>query len=121
MKKLTAREEEIMQILWQKGKAFAREVHDAFPEPKPHINTISTVIRRLVGHGYIDYEDFGTTHRYFPKVSKKAFTRQFLSEKMAQYFDNSVKGMIAFFAEEEKVSVEDLKEIIKMIEEGDDG
>lgn len=120
MKKLTHREEQIMQILWRLDKAFAKEIHEGFPEPKPHINTISTVIRRLVGHGYIAYEDFGTTHRYYPKVSKKVYTKEFLSEKMAQYFDSSVKGMITFFAKEEKVSVEDLKDIIRMIEEEDE-
>ena len=116
MKPLTKKEEEIMQIVWKLGKAFVKEIREQLPEPKPHINTISTAVRRMQDKGYLDHEAFGPTHRYFPLVSKEDYTRKYLGPNLANVFDNSYKNIVAFFAEEEKISKEDLQEIINLIE-----
>ncbi len=116
MKRLTTKEEAIMQIIWQKGKAFAKEVWEEHEIPKPHINTVSTVMRKLVDKGYLAYEDFGSTYRYYPLISKEEYTRQILGPKLANFFDDSYKNVVAFFAKEEQISEKDLREIIEMIE-----
>lgn len=106
-----------MQIVWRMEKAFAKEVWEAHEDPKPHINTVSTVMRKLVDKGYLDYEDFGSTYRYFPKITKEDYTRQILGPKLARFFDDSYKDVVAFFAKEEQISESDLREIIDMIEQ----
>ncbi|NRB49755.1 MAG: BlaI/MecI/CopY family transcriptional regulator [Saprospiraceae bacterium] len=116
MKRLTEKEEAIMTIIWQLEKAFVKEVLEQLPEPKPHINTVSTTMRRLVQQGYLKYEDFGTTHRYYPAISKQAYTKSFIKPVLKGLFGNSIKNVVAFFAEEKEISPEELKEIIDMIE-----
>lgn len=116
MEKLTKKEEEIMQVFWNQGKAFVKEIKDQLPDPKPHVNTVSTAVRRLADKGYLGYEDFGSTYRYFPKITKEAYSREFLAPKLADVFGKSYKNVVAFFAKEEKISKEDLQEIIDLIE-----
>ena len=105
-----------MQIIWRLEKAFARDVRDALPDPKPHINTVATTMRRLADKGFLIYEDFGTTYRYSAAISRKDYTNKFVKPLLARLFGNSMKNAVAFFAEQEEVSVEELKEIVEMIE-----
>ena len=119
MKRLTRKEEELMQALWKLERAFVKDLIELLPEPKPHYNTVSTVIRKLEREGWVIHEDFGGTHRYIPKISKEAYHRQFLGDSMAAYFDNSYKNMVAFFAREKKITPEELKDILKAIEKGE--
>ena len=118
MEKLTNKEEQIMQVLWALEKAFVNDIKAQLPEPKPHYNTISTVIKRLQKKGFVAFEAFGPTYRYYPTITKAAYTSTFLGEVLDSYFDKSYKNLVAHFAKEEKISAEDLKEIIKMIEKG---
>jgi predicted transcriptional regulator len=117
MQPLTKKEEEIMQLFWKQDKAFVREIRELLPKPLPNINTVSTVVRRLVDKAYLAYEDFGPIYRYYPIISKEDYSSQFLAPKLADVFDNSYKNVVAFFAREEKVSKEDLEEIIRLIEQ----
>lgn len=119
MKRLTRKEEELMQALWKLEQAFVKDIIEQLPEPKPHYNTVSTVIRKLESEGFVTHEDFGGTYRYLPKISKEAYQRQFLGDSMAAYFDNSYKNMVAFFAREKKITPEELQEILKSIEKGE--
>jgi BlaI family transcriptional regulator, penicillinase repressor len=119
MEKLTRQEEKTMQALWKISKGFAKDVLDHFPdEEKPHYNTISSLIRSLEGKEYIGHKAYGNTYEYFPLISKEEYTSSFLSKFVDNYFENSYKEIVSFFASEEKLSVEDLKEIINMIEKG---
>ena len=120
LEKLTQKELEIMQVLWQLGQAFVNDIVDELPEPKPHRNTVSTVVRKLAVKGYVGHEAFGPTHRYFPAVSKERYRKTFVDELLDQYFDQSYKNLVAHFAKTEKLSKKDLEEIIKMIEGEDD-
>ena len=119
MKKLTAKEEEVMQVLWQLKKAFVKDIIEELPEPKPHYNTVSTIVRLLEERGYIGHKAYGNAHQYFPVLSKREYTRHFMGDVLANYFDNSLKRMVAFFAEEEELSEEEMEEIIKLIEKKD--
>ena len=116
MEKLTNKEEEIIHILWKLEKAFVKDVMAEIKEDKPHYNTLSTIIRNLEDKGYVGHTAYGKTHQYYPIVKKEDYRKQFINTAIDNYFNNSYKNMVSFFAKEEKLSVEDLKEIIELIE-----
>lgn len=117
MEKLTRKEEEIMQIVWQLGQCFVKDVIGLLPDPKPHYNTVSTIIRNMEEKGYIAHRDFGGSHQYYPLIGREAYRKNFMNKVIDNFFDNSYKNVVSFFAKEEKISVEELKEIIRMIEQ----
>lgn len=119
MKKLTNKEEEVMKILWELERAFVKDVLAQFKEDKPHYNTLSTIIRNLEEKGYVAYEVYGNTHQYYPIVAKEDYRKRFMNEVIEDYFNNSYKNLVSFFASEDKISVDELKEIIKHIEKRD--
>ena len=116
MQKLTNKEEEIMQILWKLKKAFVKEVLVEITIDKPHYNTLSTIIRNLEEKGFVSYNAFGNTHQYFPIVKMEDYRKRFMNTAIEQYFDSSYKNMVSFFAEENKISAEELREILAIIE-----
>lgn len=116
MQKLTNKEEEVMKVLWRLDKAFVKEILAEIKGQKPHYNTLSTIVRNLEDKEYVGHEAFGNTHRYYPLVTKEAYRKQFVNRSLVDFYDNSYKSMVSFFAKEEKISVEDLKEIINLIE-----
>ena len=116
MEKLTNKEEEILHILWQLKKGFVKDVVSKLPNPKPHYNTISTLIRKMEEKGYIKYIAYGKTHEYYPVITKEEYRKKYMSKTITNYFENSYKNAVSFFAKEEKISVEELKEIIDLIE-----
>jgi len=116
MQKLTNKEEEIMHILWKLEKAFVKDVLMEIKEDKPHYNTLSTIIRNLEEKGYVSYNAYGNTHQYYPVITKEEYRKGFISNAIENYFNNSYKSMISFFAKEEKISANELREILDMIE-----
>lgn len=117
MEKLTNKEEAIMHILWKLEKAFVKEVKAEMTEEDLHYNTISTIIRNLEEKGYVAHTAFGNTHQYYPAVSKEIYRKQFMNTATKKFFDNSYKSMVSFFAKEEKISAEELREILAIIEQ----
>ena len=118
MEKLTAKEEQAMRVLWTAGKGFVKDLLEEYPEPKPHYNTLSSLVRLLEDKGYVGHKAYGNTHEYFPLISKEEYQREFMSYIVESYFGRSYKNVVSFFAREQNISVEELKEIIKMIEKG---
>ncbi|AWG25857.1 BlaI/MecI/CopY family transcriptional regulator [Flavobacterium kingsejongi] len=116
MQKLTNKEEEIMHILWKLKKAFVKEVQAEITDEQPHYNTLSTIIRNLEDKGFVAHQAFGNTHQYFPVVTLEAYRKQFMSTAIENYFNSSYKNMVSFFAEEEKISAKELREILDIIE-----
>ncbi|KGO90812.1 BlaI/MecI/CopY family transcriptional regulator [Flavobacterium suncheonense] len=117
MQKLTNKEEEVMHILWKLQKAFVKEVLAEITEDQPHYNTLSTIIRNLEEKGYVGHNAFGNTHQYYPIVSKEDYRKGFMNTAIENYFNNSYKSMVSFFAKEEKISAKELREILEMIEQ----
>jgi predicted transcriptional regulator len=118
MQKLTNKEEEVMKVLWRLQKAFVKDIRNQIRGRKPHYNTLSTIVRNLEDKKYVDHEAFGNTHRYYPLVTREAYRKEFVNTSIVDFYDNSYKNMVSFFAREEKISVEELKEIIALIEKG---
>jgi predicted transcriptional regulator len=116
MQKLTNKEEEIMQILWKLKKAFVKDILEAITDDKPHYNTLSTIVRNLEEKGYVGYTAYGKTHQYYPLIKIEAYRKTFMNTAIDHYFDSSYKNLVSFFAEEEKISAAELREILAMIE-----
>ncbi|MDQ6481626.1 BlaI/MecI/CopY family transcriptional regulator [Dyadobacter sp. LHD-138] len=118
--KLTNKEEEVMQVLWTLQHAFVKDMLPLFTEPRLHYNTLSTIIRNLEEKGYVAHRQFGNTYEYFPAISKEDYQNNFVLKKVVgNYFNDSYKDLVAYFAKNEKVSPDELREIIRMIEEGE--
>ena len=116
MQKLTNKEEEIMHFLWKLKKAFVKEVMAEITEEQPHYNTLSTIVRNLEEKGFVSHNAFGNTHQYFPIVSIEDYRKRFMNTAIDNYFNSSYKNMVSFFAKEEKISAQELREILAMIE-----
>ena len=78
MEKLTRREEELMRCFWEHGPLFVRELVALATEPKPHFNTLSTMVRALEAKGYVAHNTFGSTYQYYPVVTEEEFSRRTL-------------------------------------------
>jgi BlaI family transcriptional regulator, penicillinase repressor len=117
MKQLTKAEEQIMQILWKLEKAFVKDIMVYLPEPKPAYNTVSTIVRIMEKKGFVGYKAYGKTHEYFPLISKPEYTKKFLRGFVKDYFSNSYKQMVSFFAKDEKLSITEMEEMRRLIEE----
>ena len=116
MQKLTRKEEEIMQVLWRLEKAFVKEILDELPEPKPHYNTVSTMIKILEEKDFIDRKKLGNMYQYFPIVAKTTYQSDAADDLVEKYFDGSSVNIIAHFAKKENMSEEEIKEIINLIQ-----
>lgn len=116
MKKLTAKEEEIMRMFWQHGPMFVRELLTFYKEPKPHYNTVSTLVRGLEEKGFVGYKAYGNTYQYYAVVTEKRYKRSALNEVVAQYYDNSYVNVVSSFIEEEGMPLDELKALIAKIE-----
>ena len=105
MEKLTIQEEEVMLHIWSMGECFVKDIVAKFPEPKPPYTTVKR---------------FGNTYQYTPVVKQSEYKRTFVSGVVRNYFADSYKEMVSFFAKEQKISAADLKDIINLIEKEED-
>jgi BlaI family penicillinase repressor len=115
MKRLTKAEEQIMQILWDIEEGFVKDIIEHFPDPKPAYNTISTIVRILEKKGFASHHAFGNSHAYYPIITKENYTKDYLKSIIKDYFSDSFKEMVSFFARDKDMSIEELEEIRKMI------
>lgn len=113
---LTQKEEEVIRIFWEHGPLLVKEALEFFPEPKPHINTLSTVIRVLEKKGYVGHEKEVGTYRYHAILEKESYRKATLMKMLRNYFDNSLKSMVSALVQEEQLSEEEINECIDIIE-----
>ena len=114
---LTRAEEEVMQILWELGKGFVKDLVERYKEPKPAYNTVSTLIRILEQKGFVGHKAYGKTHEYYPLVSKDVYRKQFLNNMISDYFSGSFKQLVSFFAREEKIDRKEMEELLNLMKE----
>jgi len=114
-KTLTKAEEEIMQVLWKLEHAFVRDILDALPAPKPHQNTVATILKILVEKEFAGIEVFGRTHRYFPRISKEAYSKSTIKNVVRKYFQGSFSDAVSFMVKENNLSLEDLELLVKQL------
>lgn len=116
MEKLTHQEEAIMQVIWQTGKGFIKDYIEKLPDPKPPYTTIASIVKKLEDKGYLQGRKYGVIIEYSVLIPEKEYKRKFMKGFVKDYFENSYKELVTFFAKDKKISPEELKEIIKMIE-----
>ena len=116
MKTLSAREEEIMDILWEKGPLFVKEMVELYEEPRPHFNTLSTFVRGLEEEGYVGHRTMGNSYQYYAIVSREEYKKKTLKGVISKYFNNSYLGVVSSLVKEEEISLDELKELIREVE-----
>lgn len=115
MEHLTPQEEQLMLYIWEHGKGYVKDYRDKYPHPKPPYTTVATIVKKLESKGYVTSTLQGNVYEYKPKIKQEKYKSQYISGVVNNFFKNSYKEMVSFFAEEEKLSEKDLEEIINMI------
>jgi predicted transcriptional regulator len=116
MKKLTNKEREVMELFWQHGPMFVRQLLEHYEEPRPHFNTLSTIVRRLEHEGYIGHKQYGSTYQYHALISEQDYAKNNIFRLVDDYIEDSYKGLVSTFLKEEKLSVDELRELISQVE-----
>ncbi|GGK00828.1 transcriptional regulator [Parabacteroides faecis] len=117
MKRLTAKEEEIMGYFWEKGPLFVKQLLEYYEEPKPHFNTLSTIVRGLEEKGFLSHNTFGNTYQYYSAVSEAEYSKGTLKNVIAKYFNNSYLGVVSSLIKEEDISVDELRQLLNEVEQ----
>ena len=100
VKNLTKAEEQIMQVLWKLESAFLRELVDAMPNPKPHQNTVATILKILTEKEFVGVELFGRMHRYYPLITKRLYSKATMKNMVKGYFEGSFSNVVSFMVKE---------------------
>lgn len=108
-----------MSLFWERGALFVREIVESYPEPRPHFNTVSTIVRALEERGMVAHKKFGGTFQYYPVMSAVQFGEGKLSGLVDKYFGRSYLGVVSTMVREEKIPLDELKRLIEEIESGD--
>ncbi len=114
---LTRAELEIMQILWDKGRAFVGDILDQMPHPRPAYNTVSTIVRILERKGFVGHTAYGRTHEYHPLMGREEYTDQYMTGVLSNFFGGSLIQMVSFLSRRENVSLREADSIIGILEE----
>ncbi len=114
---LTRAELEIMQILWDKRRAFVGDILDAMPHPRPAYNTVSTIVRILEKKGFVAHTAYGRTHEYHPLMGREEYTDQYMTGVLSNFFGGSLVQMVSFLSSRENVSMKEADSIIGILEE----
>ncbi|GAB3012642.1 BlaI/MecI/CopY family transcriptional regulator [Niabella terrae] len=117
MKKLTSQEEQLMIAVWKVGEGHIKAYMEQMDTPGPY-TTIASTIKNLEKKGYVTGRLFGNTYVYRPSVSEDEYKKKFMGSVVRDYFSNSYKELVNFFVDQKKLSANELKEIVKMIEAG---
>lgn len=121
MKSLTRAEEEIMQSLWNVKKGFVKEIIEGLPNPKPHYNTVSTIIGILVEKGYVNYKAYGRSYQYYPTISKEEYSKRTMKKFLKGYFEGSFANMVSYFARQKDVDLQEVENALKEIKKSPKG
>ena len=105
-----------MDILWEKEKAFMKEILESYPEPKPATTTIATLLKRMQNKDFVGYQLYGNSREYFPKIAKEEYFKEEMSSMIDRFFNSSVTQFASFFTSNAKLSQKQLKELREIID-----
>lgn len=115
VKTLTKAEEQVMQALWKIEKGFLKDIIEAMPNPKPHSNTVATLLKILIEKKFVTTEIFGRMNEYAPLISKQAYSKNTITSLVKGYFGGSFSKAVSFLVEENKLSIEDLELLLQQL------
>ncbi len=118
MERLTTQEEEAMIYAWELQSCSVKDIVAKYDPPQPPYTTVASIVKNLERKGYVRAKRIGNTYLYTPAIRENEYKRHFMSGVVRNYFENSYKEMVSFFARDKKISADDLKEIIELIEKG---
>ena len=113
--KLTDSEEVIMETLWEKEKAFMKDILESYPEPKPATTTVATLLKRMQNKDLVGYKLYGNSREYFPKVAKSEYFKEEMTSMIDRFFNSSVTQFASFFTSNTKLTQKQLKELREII------
>lgn len=116
MEKLTAKEEEVLRLFWEQGPLYVKEIVELYDDPKPHFNTISTIVRTLEEKGYVGHTQNGKSYRYHAIVAEEDMGKKSLSSIVGRYFKNSYLRVVSSFVEDGNIPVEDLRRLLDEVD-----
>jgi BlaI family transcriptional regulator, penicillinase repressor len=115
-KTLTKAEEQVMQVLWKLGKGFLKEIIESTPEPKPHSNTIATILKILVEKGFVEYSVYGRNNLYKPLISQTEYGKKSVNQLVKSYFNGSPARLVSQFINDQKLSEAELELLLQQIQ-----
>ena len=115
--KLTDSEKTLMEILWEKEKAFMKEILEAYAAPKPASTTIATLLKRMQNKDLVGFKLYGNSREYFPKVAKSDYFKDEMTTMIDRFFNSSVTQFAWFFTSNSKLTQKDLKELRDIIDQ----
>ena len=115
MEKLTPKEEEIMRWFWSKGPLFVKELQELYPEPRPHFNTLSTLVRLLEQKGYVAHKAYGKTYQYYACVAEDEFRKSTLKDVVRKYFADSYLQAVSTLVQDNALSDAEIEELTALV------
>ena len=115
MEKLTRQEEDVMRRIWSIAPCFIKDVLAKYEEPKPPYTTVASVVKNLERKKYVKAKHYGNTYEYTPLISQDEYMKESLDTVVNNYFGKSYKDLVAFFANNQKISAAELKEVADQI------
>jgi len=104
-----------MQVLWKLEKPFLRDIVDAMANPKPHQNTVATLLKILVEKEFVGITVLGRQHQYYPLVSKDEYSKRTIKQIVKGYFEGSFSNVVSFMVKENNISIEELENLLHQI------
>ncbi|MFM2388226.1 MAG: hypothetical protein RL660_2983 [Bacteroidota bacterium] len=115
MKVLTKAEEQVMQGLWEIEQGTVADILEQLAEPKPHYNTVSTVVKVLIEKDFVSFTAIGRSHVYKPTITKEKYAKQSARQLLKNYFDGKASELVSFFVKEKKLTQKDIDAIMHEI------
>lgn len=114
---LSRRERQIMDLLYQRGRASAAEIHQSLPDP-PSYSAVRATLRVLEEKGHVKHEDEARRYVYTPTVAPERARRSALRHMVDTFFSGSVEQVVAALIDRSAVNVsgEELERMSAMIE-----
>lgn len=113
---LSKTEEQLMQHLWKLEKAFMKDLLEAYPEPKPATTTVATLLKRMIGKGFVDYKLYGKSREYFPLVKKEDYFSKHVNRLIKTFFNDSASQFASFFTRKSDLTKEELEKLKTIID-----
>jgi predicted transcriptional regulator len=115
MKTLTKAEEQIMHAVWKVKEGFIRDIMDVIPAPKPHQNTVATILKILVEKEFLGVKPIGRQHQYYPLVSKQKYSKASMKNLVKGYFEGSFSEAVSFMVKENNISMNELEMLLQQL------
>jgi len=114
---LTKAEEQVMKYLWSLEKAYLKNIVDEFPEPRPAVSTVATLLKRIIDKGFVGYNQHGSNREYYPIIKKPEYFSKQVNSIIKDFFNNSAGQFASFITNETNLNITELEELKESVEQ----